>query len=113
MGKIHPFRNGQEKSRLQHLELSTLVWVGNTPPLANGQERSCLSTSGVNALEFGWVRLSPLANGQEKSGLQHLESCTRVWVGKALLLLMAMRKVIYARNGIMHLSLGGKDFSPC
>ena len=76
----HPLSNGQERSGLQYLELCTGVWVGKTPTfLMQRGEVDCSIRS--PALEFGWVRL-PLANGQERSGLQHLESCTRVWVGK-------------------------------
>ena len=44
------------------------------------------------ALEFGWLRC-PLTNDQESSGLQHLKSCTGVWVRKTHPLLMVMREV--------------------
>ena len=48
-----------------------------------------------HALEFDRVRPPPpLANGQERSGLQHLESCTGVWVGKTPPLLIVSRDVV-------------------
>ena len=42
------------------------------------------------------MRRLPLANGQEVSGLQHLESCTGVLVGKTPPLLMVRREVDFS-----------------
>ena len=39
------------------------------------------------------VQDSPLVCGQEKSRLQHLESCTVVWVGKTLPFFVGRRNV--------------------
>ena len=39
-------------------------------------------------------KTSPFANGQGRSGLQHLESCTVVWVGKTPHLLMVRSEVV-------------------
>ena len=72
--------DGQEKSRLQYLQPCTRVKVGKTPSLLMGR-RKVVSNIYSHALEFWWVRLPP-ANVQAKSRLQHLRSCTRVWVGK-------------------------------
>ena len=41
------------------------------------------------ALEINWVRLL-YSNGNEKRRLRHMESCTGIWLWKALL--MGMRK---------------------
>ena len=49
---------------------------------------------------------SPLANWQGKSGLEHLESCTKVWVGKTPPLLMGKGKW-FGTSGALHWSLGG------
>ena len=50
------------------------------------------ATSGVMHWSLGGQD-SPLANGKERSGLQHLESCTGVWVGKTPPSLMGKRLV--------------------
>ena len=51
---------------------------------------------------------TPLANDKDRSGLQHLESCTGVWVGETPPLLIVRREG-FATSGVMHRSLGGKD----
>ena len=66
--------------------------MGKTPPfLMVWREVVCNISS--HALEFLWVSLS-LCYGQENSGLEHLESCTGVWVGKTPPLLMFRREVV-------------------
>ena len=67
--------------------------MGKTPPLLMGR-RKVVCNIWSHALEFGWVRLS-LANAQEKSRLQHLQSCTEVWVGKTPALQVGRRKVVF------------------
>ena len=54
---------------------------------------------------FGWVRL-PLACGEEKSHLQHLESCTGVWVVKTFPLLIGSKKS-FAISSVMQWNFGG------
>ena len=66
--------------------------MGKTPHLLVGMVEVVYKIWS-HALEFGWVRL-PLANGQERSGLQYLDSCTGVWVGKTPPLLMVRREVL-------------------
>ena len=66
--------------------------MGKTPPFLLGRTEVVCSIWNP-ALEFEWVRLPP-SNGQERSGLQHLESCTGVWVGKTPPLLMVRTKVL-------------------
>ena len=65
--------------------------MGKAPPLQMGR-REVVCNIWSHAPEFGWERL-PFANGQERSGLQHLESCTGVWMGKTPPLLMVKREV--------------------
>ena len=66
--------------------------MGKTPPLLMGRtEVVCNIWS--HALEFEWVRLPP-SNGLERNGLQHLELCSEVWVGKTPPLLMVRGEVI-------------------
>ena len=104
--------------------------MGKTAPLLMGK-REVVCSIWIPALEFGCVRL-PLANGQERSGLQHLESCNGVWVGKTPPLLMVRTKVLlnlwshtlefgwvrlplckwaggkwFATSGVMHWSFSG------
>ena len=55
-GQDSPHASGQEKSRLQHLESCTGVWVGKTPALVMGR-RNVVCNMWGHALEFGWVRL--------------------------------------------------------
>ena len=55
--------------------------MGKTPPLLMGRRKVVFNVSSQR-LEFLGGYDSPLANGQEKSRFQHLEPCTRVWVGK-------------------------------
>ena len=95
---------GQERSGLQDLESCTRVWVGKILPLLMGR-RKVVFTKWSHAQEFGWVRL-PLCYGQERSGLQHLESCTVVWVGMTPRLVMVGEKW-FATSGVTHWSLGG------
>ena len=62
-------------------------------PLPNGQGRICLQHLG--SCTGVWVsKTSPFANGHERSGFQHLESCTGFWVGNTPLLLMVRREVV-------------------
>ena len=104
--------------------------MGKTAPLLMGK-REVVCSIWIPALEFGCVRL-PLANGQERSGLQRLESCNGVWVGKTPPLLMVRTKVLlnlwshtlefgwvrlplckwaggkwFATSGVMHWSFSG------
>ena len=66
--------------------------MGKTHPLLLGRvEMVCNICS--HALEFWSVRL-PLVSGYGRSGLQHLESCTGLWVGKTPSLLMGKREVV-------------------
>ena len=65
-----------------------LGWLRH--PLAIGNDKRPLQLWS-HALEVSLVRLS---NGNEKRRLQHLESCTLVWLGKTLPLLMRMRNEI-------------------
>ena len=93
MSTTFPFANEQKKSRCQHLELCTRVWVGKSPPLLMGRKKS-FATSGVIHQSLG-VLDSPLANEPEKSGLQYLKSCTGVSMGKTSPLLLCRRKVVH------------------
>ena len=87
-----PLANGQERSAFQHLESCTGDSVSKTTPLQMvRRELVCYIWS--HALEFRWARL-PLCYGQERSGMQHLESCTGVWVNKTAPLLMSRREVV-------------------
>ena len=104
--------------------------MGKTPSLLMGR-RDVVCNIWSHALEFGWVRLPP-CHGHKRSGLQHLESCTGVWVGKTPTLLTARREVdfnlwshvlefgwvrlpryywarekLFATSGVIHWSLGG------
>ena len=91
-GLDSPLDNGQKKSSLQHLESCTGVWVDKTPPLLMGRGH-VVSNIWSNAIEFRWVKLLP-CYGQERTGLQHLESCTGVWVGKITPLFLSRREVV-------------------
>ena len=88
-----PLANGQEGSCLQQMESCTAVWVCKTPPSLM-QRREVVYNIWSHALVFGWVRLPPYY-GQERSGLQHLESCTGVWVGKTPPFSMFRRQVVW------------------
>ena len=88
-----PLANGQEKVPLHNLESCTGVWVGKSPLLLMDR-RKFVCNIWSHALELGLVGL-PLAMRQEKSRLQHLESCTGVWVSKTPSLLFFSRNVIY------------------
>ena len=104
--------------------------MGKTPPLLM-QRREVVFNIWSHAFDFEWVRLSP-CYGHERSGLQYLESCTGVWVGKTPPLLTVRREVVFnlwshvlefgwvrlpryywagekgfATSGVMHWSLGG------
>ena len=87
-----PLASGKDKSRLQHLESCTIVWVGKTPPLLMGRSKDVCNICS-HTLEIGSVRL-PLSDEQDKSCLQHLELCTEDWEGKTSPLLLGRRKVI-------------------
>ena len=77
---------------MQHLASCTRVWVGKTPSLLMvRREMDCNILS--PSLEFDWVRVPP-CYGQEISGLQDLESCTGVCVGKTPSLLLGWREVV-------------------
>ena len=50
----------------------------------------------------------PLANNKERSGLQHMESCTGVRLGKTPPLIMGKSEVVYCTtSGVKHWSLIG------
>ena len=104
-GQDSPHASGQEKSRSQHLESLTGVWVGKTPPNLVGR-RKVVCNIWSHALVFGWVKL-PLASGKEQSCLQHLESCISVWVGKTPPPCMWDRETSFATSRVMHWSLSG------
>ena len=66
---------------------------GQHSPLANGQVKSHLQH--LQSCTGVWVgKTLPFANGQEKSRLHDLESCTRVCMGKTPPLLKDRRKVV-------------------
>ena len=113
-----PLVTGQKKHCFQHLDSLTVVCEDKTPSFQMGR-REVISNICSHALEFGWLRLppcqwagetlfatsrvmqwslggqdTPLASGQYKSRLQHVESCTGVWVGKTPPLLVGRRKVV-------------------
>ena len=64
-----------------------------------------------HALQSGVRRLPP-SNGQERSGLQHLESCTGVCVGKTPPLLMGRREVV-CKIWSLALEFGWLRLPPC
>ena len=66
--------------------------MGKTPPLLMFR-REAVCNIWSHALEFLWVSLPP-CYGQESSGLQHLESCTGVLLGKIPPLLMVSGEVV-------------------
>ena len=66
--------------------------MGKTPPLLMGGGM-WFATSEVMHFSLGGLD-SPFINGQGRNSLQHLESCTGVWVGKTPTLLMVRSKVV-------------------
>ena len=88
LGKTNPYY-WDEIRHLQHLESCTGEWLGKNFPLLIGMRKNICKIRS-NALEFLWVRL-PFANGNETRRLQHLNSCSIVWLGKTFTLLMGMR----------------------
>ena len=66
--------------------------MGTNPPLLMVRREGVI-TSVLKHWSFV-CEGSPFANGQEISGLQHLYSCTGVYVGKTPTLLMVRREVV-------------------
>ena len=79
-----------------------------TPPLLMGRGEVVFNIWGV--MHCSWSGYdSPLANGQERSCLQHLESCTGVWMGNTLPPCYSAGEKWFAISGVMQWSFIGED----
>ena len=84
--------------------------MGSTPSLLMSR-RKVVGNHWSHALESGLVD-SHFAIGQESILLRHLQTCTRVWVGKTPPLLMGRRKVV-CNTYTYVLELGWVTLPPC